>query len=58
VDVAPEKESQSGLSFILADLPNIPRRMPVQCSSVYQSLLWCCCDVQASTLTSSPSICG
>jgi hypothetical protein len=30
---------------ILADLPNIPSRMPEQCSSVYQSLfavpLWC-----------------
>ena len=38
MNIAPEKESQSGFSFILADLPHIPRGMPVsaaRCITAY-----------------------
>jgi hypothetical protein len=45
VDIAPEIYISERSVVILVELPHIPCRMPVQCSSVYHSLfvvlLWC-----------------
>jgi len=45
VDIAPSKGIAVRNVVILAVIPNVPCRMPVQCSSVYHRLfvvlLWC-----------------
>jgi len=58
VDIVPADSITMRSVVFLAALPNIPYRMPMQCSSLYYSLLCCCCEVQASTCTSNPSICA